>query len=89
MSKKLAQPVEPDQDDDKIDQYQVEDGFRHMMEAEKVKNNPKLLKKVQAHAEKHGEALDAIKAVQSPMGKAKSTKELRAIHEKMSLQKRY
>lgn len=74
------------EDEEKIEKYHVEEGFRHMLEAEKVKQNPKLLAKVREHAKKHGEALKNIQGEDAPTH-AKSTKELRAIRSKMSMKK--
>jgi hypothetical protein len=75
--------------EEKIEPYHVEEGFRHLMEAEKVKQNPKLLAKVKQHASKHGDALQAIHNIPAPDAapQAKSTQELRAIRAKMSMKK--
>ncbi len=72
-----------DPKEEKIEPYHVEEGFRHLMEAEKIKGNPKLLAKVKAHAKKHGDALSAIDKMGEPE-QAKSTNDLRALRSKMS-----
>lgn len=69
-------------DDEKIEKYHVEDAFRHLVEAEKVKNNPKLLAAVKKHAEEHGAAIDHIKGLGEP--KAKSVADLKKLRHKMS-----
>lgn len=74
------------QKEEKIEPYHVEEGFRHLMEAEKVKGNPKLLAKVKEHAKKHGDALNAIHSM-GEGGHAKSTQDLRALRSKMSKSK--
>lgn len=84
MSEKPQEVAGPSEEkEDKIEPYHVEEGFRHLMEAEKVKNNPKLLAKVKEHAKKHGDALSAIQNLGGGEPHAKSTKELRAIASKM------
>ncbi len=83
MKQELESPAEDESSkEDKIEPYHVEEGFRHLMEAEKVKNNPKLLAKVKEHAKKHGDALSAIHGIGEPTH-AKSTQDLRAIRAKM------
>lgn len=69
--------------EDKIEPHHIESGFHHMLEAEKVKQNPKLLAKVKEHAKKQGDALHAIHNF-GEESHAKSTKELRAIGAKLS-----
>ncbi len=85
--------IEPKKDadaaDEKIEPYHVEDAFRHMVEAEKLKKNPKLLAKVKDYAKTHADAVTAISnmGVAPDAAPAKSTKELRAMHAKMSMKK--
>ncbi len=64
---------------DGFDKYEVEEGFRSLMAAEKIKKNPKLLAAVKKHAEEQGEALAAIQAHSAG---SKSVKDLKALRDK-------
>ncbi len=72
----MAQPEE--KKEGKIEQYEIESAFRSIMEAEKVKKNPKLMAAVKKHAE---EAMGAITG-------SKSIEELKELRSKRSEEKR-